>query len=154
MNRLTTVSRIGRAVCELAIRSRSQMPFVVTPSASGAGVNGYTTAQDVARALGYTVIGCSLTLTPGATVADFGKRVSEDLSRATGPTLFLLHAGLYDGGEVHRGIVKGLAHLASESWSINGETHLMVLTGEDPIPLARLIGEELKNHDWAAAIPL
>ena len=94
------------------------------------------------------------TLTPGATVADFGKRVSEDLSRATGPTLFLLHAGLYDGDEVHRGIVKGLAHLASESWSINGETHLMVLTGEDPIPLARLIGEELKNHDWAAAIPL
>jgi len=154
MNRLTTLSRIGRAVCELSIGPRSKMPFVVTPSAFGPGVNGYITAQDVARALGYTVIGCSLTLNFGATVANFGEGVSEELSRATGPTLFLLHAGLYDGGEVHRGMVEGLAHLASESWSINGETHLMVLTGEDPVPLARLIGEELKDHNWAASIPM
>lgn len=154
MSRMTTASRIGRAVCELSIRSHSKMPFVVTPQTGDQSTNGYNVAQDVARALGYTVIGCSLTHSLNATVADFGKRVSEDLSRTTGPTLFVLHAGFYDGGEVHTGIVRGLAQLASESWSINGETHLMVISPDDPVPLARLIGEELNNHNWAAAIPL
>ena len=152
MNRLTSISRLGRAICDLAIRSHSQMPFAVTPAIEQG--NSYMAAQDVGRALGYTVLGCSLTRNLDATVAEFGARMSEDLSRTSGPTLILLHAGFYDGGEVHRGIVTGLAHLSSESWSINGETYLLVLTSEDPVPVAKLIGEELENHNWAASIPM
>jgi hypothetical protein len=151
MSRLMKASRLGRAVCELSIRSRSQMPFVVTP---GDGRESLDTVRSIALALGYQTLDLALPLDTWTTAASVGRDASEALARAGDAAVIVLDARAYDGGEVHRAIVDGLAHLSSEAWSVNGQTHLFVLSGEDPVVLARRIGETLSDHTWASAIPL
>ena len=148
---IIAASRLGRAVCELAIRSHSQMPFVVTPRDGRESVG---TVKAVALALGYQTLDLALPLDTWTTAASIGRDASEALSRTTGPVVIVLDASAYDDCEVHRAVVDGLAHLASEAWSVNGQTHLFVLTAGDPVGLARRIGETLSDHTWTSSIPL
>lgn len=156
MSRLSTASRVARAIAELGSSTRSRMPFCIVGGVE-AGYNDYAvtmkTVAEVATAIGHHVVTVDLPIGPGASVAAVGRTASNDMSHATTPTLVYVMASQYDGGDDHKAIIRGAAHLAAESWSMNGDTVLLVVA-ERREEIARLIGEELKLDDWAAAISL
>lgn len=148
MKDLVSRSRIARAISELAIHSRSQMPFCVT---EGYGVDPEI-ADGVARALGYQVVRTSLQVDPLLGGAAVGRILSNHMADSTGPTLIILSAREYDDGSTHRDIVERVSTIAADAWSCNGATFLMVFSPEDPAPIAQYIGTKLVRQDWAKAI--
>jgi hypothetical protein len=153
MTDLMGASRLARAVADLAIRSRSQMPFVVTDGFRADDAAGVV--RRVAAALGYGVVDVVAPSHPGITLADVARKASEDLSRISGPAIILVDAARNPHSDILPDVVGGTAHLASEAWSTNGETHLFVLANghEGVHAAARHVGETLGRHDWADSIP-
>lgn len=154
MTDLVGASRLARAVADLAIRSRSQMPFVVTDGFRADDAMGVV--RRVAAALGYGVVDVVAPAHPGVTLADIGRKASEDLSRIPGPAIVLVDAATNPHSDILMDVLGGTAHLSSEAWSTNGHTHLFVLAnGDEGVhAAARHVGETLGRHDWSGSIPL
>lgn len=154
MTDLVSASRLARAVADLAIRSRCQMPFVVTDGFRADDAAGVV--RRAAAALGYGVVDVIAPCHPGITLADVGRKASEDLSRISGPAVILVDAATNPHSDMLLDVLGSTAHLASEAWSVNGYTHLFVLAnGDEGVhAAARHVGETLGRHDWAGSIPL
>lgn len=152
--KLFPVSRLTRAIAELALRSLDQMAFSVATRLPDE--NTVTRAQGVARGMGYTTILVGLpTVSSEITVDEINKRVSEELAEIAGPAIVLLYAPGYDDSDRQKKVVEAVARLANAAWSLNGETFLLVV-GDDEhlVDLARVAGEALGRRHWNNSIAL
>lgn len=152
--KLFPVSRLTRAIAELALRSLDQMAFSVATCLPDE--NSVMRAQAVARGMGYRIILVGIpTAASEISVDEINRRVSAELAEIAGPAIVMLYAPGYKGSGRQIEVAQATARIADAAWSLNGETFLLVLAQEgDLVELARVVGDAIGRHDWEKSIAL
>lgn len=149
--KISSAARIVRAVADVCTSPYASMPVAVVGSIDIR--TDFQVVAQAAKAIDVKLVTVELPVGGIGQIQEIGDQASRNLSLTTGPKIILILASDYEENDLHRDIIAGAAGMAKESFSVDGETYLLVVSDVKE-PIARLIGETLKRTDWASFIHL
>lgn len=150
-NKIAPSARIARAVADVCLSPFSRMPVAIVDSIDYR--TDFKVASQTAAAIGISLVSIEIPVGSIGDVKAVGERASRDLSLVSGEKIILILASDFEDCELHRDIIRGAAMMARESYSIDGETRLLVVSDAKE-PIAHMLGECLERSDWSSFILL